>query len=260
MTTRSILRTGLGALVVTASLALVAPFAQASPTPSPAPTSSPAAAPDVQAKAVRTKHIDVTLSRRQSEKVLRSSLVMNHSRSGHLDWAAAKKYFGDHTTWRDDFAAGAVGAGATLDNAAQSTKDRLRTRWNDMYISPARTPLTAQRGGGTNCTGVTKDVKYTKDRGRSESWFDSCDTNAMINHYKSCTAITAFAAIITANYWAVIPGAIALGCKLNQGDVETAQQNSTVKAIKWYYSRVARVGGSGLVDGQVRITADVYSQ
>lgn len=202
---RTTLRAGVGALAVAVSLALVVPSAQAAPTPTPTPAPAPtaSAAPDVQARATRTKHVDVTLSASQSEKVLRASLVMNHSNSGHLDWAAAKKYFDDHTTWRDDFAAGAVGAGATLDNAAQSTKDRLKKRWNDMYVSPARTPL-AKRGG-TNCTGVTKDVKYTKDRGRSESWYDSCDTNAMINHYKTCTAMMAFAAIAALNYWAAIP-------------------------------------------------------
>lgn len=27
-------------------------------------------------------------------------------RYGHLDWSVAKKYFGKHTSWRDDFAAG----------------------------------------------------------------------------------------------------------------------------------------------------------
>jgi hypothetical protein len=242
------------------SLAPVVPSAQAAPTPSPtcspAPTAS--AAPDVQAKATRTKQIDTTLSTSQSEKVLRASLVMDHSDSGHLDWAPAKKYFGDHTTWCDDFAAGAVGAGATLDDAADSTRTRPRQRWNDMGVDPARTPL-AKRGG-TNCTGVTKDVKYTKDRGRSESWYDSCDTNTMIGHYKSCTGIMAFAGIAAANYWTLIPGAIAMVCYLNQNDVEVAQKNSNVSAVKWYYTLVGRVGGSGAIDGAIRITADVYSQ
>lgn len=70
----------------------------------------------------------------------------------------------------------------------------------------------------------------------------------------------AFAGIAAANYWATIPRAVALACYLNENDVEVAQKNSNVNAIKWYYSRVARVGGSGAVDGQIRITADVYAQ
>ena len=103
-------------------------------------------------------------------------------------------------------------------------------------------------------------MKYTKEAGRSETWLNSCDTNSEILHYKRCTQVLGFIGIAAHNLWALIPGAYALACYTKQGDVENAQANSSVKAVKWYYYHVTRVGGNGSVDGQIYISAKILSQ
>lgn len=248
---RSTLRAGLGALVVAVSVALMSTSAQASPTPSPTP------APTVEARATSgSTHLDFTTSGTTGEKMLRAAQVMKNSgnrKDRHMDWGDAKKYFGDHTTWRDDFAAGYIGGGGYLDNAAQSTKDRLKQRWAD--LSSARLPA-----GGTNCQGSSKDVPYSSSSGRSEAWYNSCDTNTLIYRWGKCTAAMGFATARVKGWAAAIPGMFGLICGQKAAAISLAKDNSSVKAVKYYFTRVTRVGGNGLVDGQVRITVTIYSQ
>lgn len=261
MTLRSTLRVGLGALVVSVSLALVVPPAHAAPPPTPGPAA--AARPLPVGGSSGTTHFDFTTTGTTAEKALRAALVMKNSKDRkkrHLDWRAAKKYFGEHTTWRDDFAAGYVGAGGTLDHAATSTKTRLKKRYNDKMSSLARIALSPQQRGGTNCTGTTKDVEYSRSTGRSETWLNSCDTNTLIAQWSSCSLALGWVTGRVKGWYSAIPGFFAMICGQKAAALGVAKSNSSVGAIKYYYTRVARVGGNGMVDGQLRIEATLYSQ
>jgi hypothetical protein len=176
---------------------------------------------------------------------------------GHLDWSDAKKYFGDHTTWRDDFAAGFQASGGTLDNAAASTKSRLKTRWNDA-ADPAVVRSDAQKKGGTNCTGVTKGVPYSGSTKRSENWYDSCDTNVIIERYSFCTLVSGYAIGKLKGYLNAIPPAVALFCGLSVADVVRAKSNSNVAAIKYYNYHI--YSASGKSAGQYYVDSTLYSQ
>lgn len=70
-------------------------------------------------------------------------------------------------------------------------------RYRDAGVSPLRT---TQRGGGTNCTGTTKNVKW--DGKRSETWFDSCDTNLLIQKWSTCGIAVGLATFAAPGYWA----------------------------------------------------------
>ena len=249
------LRAGLGAFVVAVSLALVAPAAQAAPPPTPTPQAEAKERPGIQ-------RLDFKTTGTTGEKALRAALVMKNSKDKkdrHMDWRAAKKYFDKHTTWRDDFAAGYIGAGGELDNAAASTKKRLKKRYDDKMSALAKIADPSARGG-TNCQGVTKDVKYSKKTERSEVWLDSCDTNDLIVRWGGCSLAMGWVTGRLKGWYQAIPGMFGSICGQKALAITAAKSNSRFGAIKYYYTRVARVGGNGMVDGQLRITVTIYSQ
>lgn len=247
--------------VATISLAAAAALpAAASPTPPPAPAPTTQAAPaHPRAQAPAGKKIySFTTKGNVGEKITVTSKVWKKAgqKKGHLDWRAAKKYFGKHTTWRDDFAAGAQGGGANLDHASKATKKRLKKRWDAMGSSPLRTTDSAQRGGGTNCTGTSKSVKWNGKR--SENWYDSCDTNVLLRKWGACTGAMGFAAFAAPSYWATVPVIFGLICGQNILDIQTAQNNSSVHAIKYYNYRIERQNSKA--EGQYYVRATLYSQ
>ena len=249
----------LATAVAAVSLAFVAAYpATASPTPSPTPTTT--AQPQKQASSVSGEHVySFTTKGNVGEKITVTSKVWQKAgqKKGRFDWRAAKKYFGKHTTWRDDFAAGAQAGGATLDHASKSTKKRLRDRWNDMSSASAKIPLKAKAGGGgTNCKGVSKTVKWNGTR--SEDWYDSCDTNTLKNHWYYCTGAMGFATFASPSFWKAIPIVFGLICGQNISDISTAQANSSVNAIKYYNYRIERQNSPS--EGQYYIRATLYPQ
>ena len=247
---RPVLRALIAALVVLLSVSLLSPAAQAGP-------KQPMPQGGSDGKTV----YKVTTQGNVGEKMTVTSKALHKAGkkgSRHLDWRKLKKYFGKHTTWRDDFSAGYQAAGGTLDHASKSTKKRLKDRWTYLGLDPARAasrPMMPE-APGTNCTGVTKEVKW--DGNRSESWFNSCDTNVILARWAGCTGVMGWITARVKGWYQAVPSAFGLICGQKALAVQTAKANSNVGAIKYYNYRIERLNSK--VEGDYYIRSTLYPQ
>lgn len=175
----------------------------------------------------------------------KNTIIANDFRVG-LDYRIAKRKFGDHATWRREFAAGWIFKGYITHISSTELK-KVRQIRDNYRRSPALAP-TPMNG----CSGVTKIVHHNTSRG-SETWeyLNSCRTSDRIEAYGGVMALGGFFGTIAGIAKLHPAGAAIMACLvgtawLTKHQYVHAQNNSSkhaviVKTIDYGYNPTAGV-------------------